>query len=405
MSNLILFDDHTWHQLLPLSFTKSIADLRIGIFTIRQKWEYYMQQKSGTLTLSHLESLYPHKNLGKDNLIINSSILPNKELVRQIKHLAEEEVLMDGEVVIALRHKSKHPPLIHKASGEWVPLVDDYQEIKVEAAYLHIQQPWDFFKLNEQAITTDFEIVRASKKAAPLPASSHFIGKDNVFIEEGATINPSFVDASNGLVYFAKGSKLLGGAMVSGSLAMCEHSVLKLGAKIYGPTTFGPYVKVGGEVGNTVIMGYSNKGHDGYLGNSVLGEWCNLGADTNSSNLKNNYGQVKVWSYASEKMENTGLQFCGLIMGDHSKCGINTMFNTGTIVGVSANIFGAGFPPKMIPSFAWGGVDGFTTYDLNKAIDTAKVVYGRRKRSLEKAEQEVLKAVFEMTKTYRDWED
>ncbi len=403
MPHLILFDDHTWHQLLPLSFTKSIADLRIGIFTIRQKWEYYFQQESGTLTLNHLTGLYPHKNLGKDNLIINSSILPNPELVRQIQHLEAEEVLVDGDIVIALRHQSKHPPLIHKASGEWVPLIDDYRVVKVEHPYIRVQAPWDFFRLNQAAIEADFEIVRATKQAAPLPASSHFVGKDNVFIEEGASINPSFFDASEGLIYIAKGSTVMGGALVSKSLALCEHAKLKLGAKIYGATTLGPHVKVGGELSNTVIMGYSNKSHDGYLGNSVLGEWCNLGADTNCSNLKNNYGMIKAWSYHTEKMEPTGLQFCGLIMGDHSKCGINTMFNTGTIVGVCANIFGAGFPPKMIPSFAWGGADGFTTYSLNKAIETAKIVYGRRNKTLGKAEQDTLKAVYEMTQVYRNW--
>ncbi|MGB1307109.1 MAG: glucose-1-phosphate thymidylyltransferase, partial [Flavobacteriales bacterium] len=216
-----------------------------------------------------------------------------------------------------------------------------------------------------------------------------------------AKVEHAILNASTGPIYVGKDAEIMEGSIVRGPLAMCENSVLKMGAKIYGATTLGPYCKVGGEVNNSVLLGYSNKGHDGFLGNSVLGEWCNLGADTNNSNLKNNYAEVKLWSYQSERFVNTGLQFCGLIMGDHSKCGINTMFNTGTVVGVSANVFGAGFPRNFVSSFSWGGSAGYMTYRLNKVFEVAEKVMQRRAIEFNQVEKDILTEVFELTKSYR----
>jgi UDP-N-acetylglucosamine diphosphorylase/glucosamine-1-phosphate N-acetyltransferase len=227
------------------------------------------------------------------------------------------------------------------------------------------------------------------------------LGKENIFLEPGAKIECATLNASTGPIYIGKDAEIMEGALIRGPFALCEHATLKMGTKIYGPTTIGPHSKVGGEVNNSVIFGYSNKAHDGFLGNSVIGEWCNLGADTNNSNLKNNYIEVKLWDYASGRFIPTGLQFCGLIMGDHSKSGINTMFNTGTVVGVSANIFGSGFPRNYIPSFSWGGAQGYITYHIDKALEVASQVMKRRDIKLDEIEQDILKHIFEITASKR----
>ncbi|MFB1003571.1 MAG: glucose-1-phosphate thymidylyltransferase, partial [Bacteroidia bacterium] len=237
------------------------------------------------------------------------------------------------------------------------------------------------------------------------PSDSNTLIGDNIFIEEGATVEAATLNSKNGPIYIGKNAEIMEGATVRGPLALCEGSVIKMGAKIYGDTTIGPYSKVGGEVSNTVFYANSNKGHDGFLGNSVIGEWCNLGADTNCSNLKNNYAQVKLWNYSKKRFLHSGLQFCGLIMGDHSKCGINTMFNTGTVVGVSANIFGASFPRNFIPSFTWGGASGFATYTVPKALETARIVMLRRNKELNNTEKEILNTVFEDSIEHRFWEN
>jgi UDP-N-acetylglucosamine diphosphorylase/glucosamine-1-phosphate N-acetyltransferase len=225
-----------------------------------------------------------------------------------------------------------------------------------------------------------------------------------LFLEPGAKAQASIFNTQTGPIYLGKDSEVMEGCLVRGGLALCEGAGLKMGAKIYGPTTIGPHAKVGGEVNNSVILGYSNKGHEGFLGNSVLGEWCNLGADTNNSNLKNTYDAVDIWDYAQGRYRSTGLQFCGLFMGDHAKTGINTMLNTGTVVGVAANVFGGGFPPKFIPDFSWGGAEGLTTHRLDKALQTAKAVMARRNTPLTEAAAQLLQAVFQQTKAYRPWE-
>jgi UDP-N-acetylglucosamine diphosphorylase/glucosamine-1-phosphate N-acetyltransferase len=262
---------------------------------------------------------------------------------------------------------------------------------------------WDIFTMNESAMSDDFQLLTKGKKSLPISSTNRVINPGSIFLEEGAKVECTMLNASAGPIYIGRNAEVMEGAMIRGPFSLGEQSQLKLGSKIYGATTIGPHCRVGGEVSNSVIFGYSNKAHDGFLGNSVIGEWCNLGADSNNSNLKNNYSQVKMWNYREENYINTGLTFCGLMMGDHSKCSINTMFNTGTVVGVSANIFGTGFPPKFIPSFSWGGSDGFKTYRLEEAVEVASRVYERRGMKLADAEQKILKYLFDATTKFRSW--
>jgi len=285
-----------------------------------------------------------------------------------------------------------------------VPEYDEKVQVKIqfEGQFTHIDKLWKIFLNNERELNADFTILADGRTSQNISSSNTLIG-DQIFVEEGAEIEGAILNAKSGPIYVGKNAKILEGAMIRNGLALCESSVIKMGAKIYGATTVGPHSKVGGEVSNSVLFGYSNKGHDGYLGNAVIGEWCNLGADTNNSNLKNNYDPVKLWNYKRGGFERTGETFCGLIMGDHSKCGINTMFNTGTVVGVSANIFGAGFPRNFIPSFSWGGPQGYSVYQLNKAFKTAEIVYERRGLNLNEVEQGILEEVFRRTEQFRNF--
>ena len=390
--NYILFDGAVRNALLPLTYTRPVADIRVGILTIREKWEKYLGLTTATLTEDYLEEKYPMVEL-EQNIMINASFLPTPTLVEKVKELNENEALFLGDDVIAF----------YTTSNQDDVNFDAYKQLECEESLLQIKNTWDIFALNDQAIRLDFELLTEGRTSEPIPDTVQYLGKENIFIEEGATLNFATLNGSTGPIYIGKNAEIMEGAVVRGPLAMCEHSVLKLGAKIYGATTLGPYCKVGGEVNNSVLFGYSNKGHDGFLGNSVLGEWCNLGADTNNSNLKNNYAEVKLWSYETGRFAKTGLQFCGLIMGDHSKCGINTMFNTGTVIGVSANIFGSGFPRNFVPSFSWGGASGFTEYKMNKVSEVAKVVMERRGLTYDEIEQNILTNVFEITQEYRNY--
>jgi UDP-N-acetylglucosamine diphosphorylase/glucosamine-1-phosphate N-acetyltransferase len=266
---------------------------------------------------------------------------------------------------------------------------------------IRIENTWDIFSKNGEAIQEDFNFITKDRKSKPIPSSNHVIDPENIFIEDGAKLEFTTLNASSGPIYIGKDTEIMEGSLIRGPLALCEGATIKLGTKIYGPTTIGPFSKVGGEVKNAVLFAYSNKGHEGFLGNSVLGEWCNLGADTNNSNMKNNYTEVRLWDYQTESFTKTGLQFCGLMMGDHSKCGINTMFNTGTVVGVSANIFGSGFPRNFVPSFSWGGHSGFTTYLTQKAFEVAKVAMARRGMEFTNQDAAILLHIFEETKKFR----
>ncbi|MAD98086.1 MAG: glucose-1-phosphate thymidylyltransferase [Flavobacteriaceae bacterium] len=388
--NYILFDGDVRDALLPFTYTKPVADLRIGILTLREKWEKYLGLTTTTITEEYLMDKYPMVEMD-ENILINASFCPTAQLVEMVMNLEENQAIYHGDDIIAFHTKD---------TQEEVDF-DSYHQIEFNGELLKVNNTWDIFSKNGAAIQQDFDLLTQGRKSQPIPDSVQCVSKENIFIEEGAKVSFAILNASAGPIYIGKNAEIMEGSVVRGPFAMCENSVLKLSAKIYGPTTLGPYCKVGGEVNNSVLMGYSSKAHDGFLGNSVLGEWCNLGADTNNSNLKNNYAEVKLWNYETGRFAPTGLQFCGLMMGDHSKCGINTMFNTGTVVGVSANIYGSGFPRNFVPSFSWGGASGMITYRLNKVFEVAEVVMSRRNLKLEEADKKILEAVFEMTDKYR----
>ncbi|MBX2958430.1 MAG: GlmU family protein [Flavobacteriales bacterium] len=387
--NVIFFEENR-AQFLPLTFTRPIADLRIGILTIREKWEKMLNVKTSTKTVEYLSKKYPAQLTSNANTIwINSCFFPNETLIAEINALQQGETLLFSGSIIAA-----NTPQLELSATE------NYTKKTTHSTPLFITKITDIFTKNEAAIQADFDLITKGRISQPLSKTNTLLG-NNIFVEEGAKVEAAILNSTTGPIYIGKDAEIMEGSVVRGPFALCEHATLKLSTKIYGATTVGPYSKVGGEVTNSVILGYSNKGHDGFLGNSVLGEWCNLGADTNNSNLKNNYAEVKLWNYATDKMEPTGLQFCGLIMGDHSKCGINTMFNTGTVVGVSANVFGGNFPPNFIPSFSWGGASGFETYQINKAFEVATQVMERRNVSFTEIDKEILTSVFQLTSHYR----
>ncbi|TBN04778.1 glucose-1-phosphate thymidylyltransferase [Hyunsoonleella flava] len=388
--NYILFDGPARNNLLPFTFTRPVADIRVGILTIREKWESYLDTTTTTVTEDYLSEKYPMVEM-EENIMVNASYLPNFQLVEMIKGLKENQAIFKGEDVIAF----------HAKEGQDNIDFESYDNIEFGSECLKIEYTWDIFSKNGEAIQEDFTLITKNRTSQAIPTSNNVIASENIFLEEGAKLEFTTLNASNGPIYIGKNAEIMEGSVIRGPLALCDSATIKLSSKIYGPTTVGPHSKVGGEVNNAVLFGFSNKGHDGFLGNSVLGEWCNLGADTNNSNLKNNYAEVRLWDYQTEGFAKTGLQFCGLMMGDHSKCGINTMFNTGTVVGVSANIFGSGFPRNFVPSFSWGGSSGFTTYLTKKAFEVAKVVMSRRKIDFSKQDQDILEHVFEETKKYR----
>ena len=390
--NYILFDSDVRDALLPFTYTRPVADIRIGILTIREKWEKHLGFTTTTITEAYLEEKYPMVEM-EQNVLLNASYIPTKSLVALVAGLQENQAIFKGEDVIAFYAKD---------SQEEVDFTS-YEHIEYQDEILQVKNTWDIFALNDQALQLDFDFLTENRTSQPIPDGVHAIHKDQIFIEEGASVTYASLNASTGPIYIGKDASVLEGSLIRGPFAMCENAVVKMGTKIYGATTLGPHCKVAGEINNAVLFGYSSKGHEGYLGNSVLGEWCNIGADTNNSNLKNNYAEVKLWSYETERFAKTGLQFCGLIMGDHSKCGINTMFNTGTVVGVSANIFGSGFPRNFIPSFSWGGASGFTTYQTKKAFEVAEIVMKRRAIVFDENERKILEHVFEETSKYRNY--
>ena len=394
--NYILFEDEARISLLPLTHTRPVAEIRVGILRIREKWQKHLEGNFSFLTESYLQDKYPYSPLA-ENIFINGSVLPTSSLVKEIQSLKPGEKLVLENVVVACKTD---------VNVKNIKSIDEIEFSKSKnciTEFIKINYNWDIFTQNELAMTADFSLLTKGRKTIGLSQTNTVITPGNVFLEEGAKVECAMLNASGGIIYIGKDAEIMEGAMIRGPFALGDHSQVRMGAKIYGATTIGPHSKVGGEISNSVIMGYSNKSHDGFLGNSVLGEWCNLGADSNNSNLKNNYSKIKVWNYKEEDYINTGLQFCGLIMGDHSKCSINTMFNTGTVVGVSANIFGNGFPPKFIPSFAWGGSEGFITYRIEDALDVAQRVYERRKEDFNTIEKDILRHLFEVTTKFRSW--
>ena len=397
--HVLLFDDPAIRpHLLPFTFTRPISGLRCGILTLAEKWQHRLQLPIGYLTELYLQAKYPAGSVQGPALVINGAICPSDILVQQVQRLQPGEALYSDQTLVAA----------HLADASMVAelIQDGFQKThEVAEPITIIQQVWHLFLYNGAEIRRDFNLLTKGRQSEPV-GDVHTIvyAPENIFIEPGVKIRAAILNAENGPIYLGKNSQVHEGAIIRGPFALGEESHINPGAKMRGDNSVGPYCKVGGEVANSIFFGYSNKGHEGYVGNSVIGEWCNLGADTNTSNLKNNYAPVKIWSHAAGRFVNTGQQFCGLMMGDHSKCGINTMFNTGTVVGVAANIFGAGFPRTFIPSFSWGGAAGFETFKLPKVTEVAERVMARRQLAYDAVEQSIMQHVFEATAKDRVWE-
>jgi len=390
---IIFFDDNAHQSLLPLTFTRPVADLRIGILTIAEKWAKHLKSDFSFYTQEWLQGKFP-LNVEEDNLFIYGGVCPDEHLLEAIDRLQQGEALAYNGQLLAVK-------LNESGALSFDPKTEFDNVVKLEHLPVLIRYPEDIFRKNDIELRRDFNLLTKGRSSASISATNIIIGND-FFAEEGAIADCSTFNTTNGPIYLANNTEVWEGTHIRGGFAICEHSQVKMGAKIYGATTVGPYCRVGGELNNAVIWGYSSKGHEGYLGNAVLGEWCNIGADSNNSNLKNNYDDVKLWDYTSQRFRKTGLQFCGLIMADHAKCAINTMFNTGTIVGVSANIFGAGFPRNFIPDFSWGGPQGLETYSIKRMFVTAEKVFARRDhRNFDENEQSILKKVFELTEEHR----
>lgn len=392
--NYILFDDRRT-DLLPFTYTRPVSEIRCGILSITEKWAHHLEGDISFLTEDYLQAKYP-VNYASDNIYINGSIFPDDDLLEAIDRMEEGDLLfhLNKEKVIAFKTAQK------------VELNDleshQFAQHNYDSDLLDINDVWDIFSKNAITLERDFDLLTKGRTSQAIDDTNMHIG-NRLFIEEGAKVQGAILNSTSGPIYVGKDAEIMEGSVVRGGLALCEGAVLKLSSKIYGATTVGPYSKVGGEVNNSVIFGYSNKGHDGFLGNSVLGEWCNLGADTNVSNLKNNYAEIKIWNFDKMGFKNSGLQFCGMMMGDHSKSGINTMFNTATVVGVSSNIYGGGFPRNFIPSFSWGGSEKWVVYRTNKAFEVAEKMMERRKVPFTDADKAILNHVFEITKSHRNF--
>ncbi|MFY0672848.1 MAG: GlmU family protein [Bacteroidia bacterium] len=391
--NLVFIDTHSREKLLPLTYTRPTSQLRCGILTLEEKWKFYLHGEFSHLTAPYLQEKYP-LSFKDDNWVINPLVLPTKQLIEEIHYLDQGAALYKDNDLIAARISKAELEEWQKGSRPNLEILT----LKPEAVI--IEFAWHLFQNNKEQIARDFELLTKGRNSSTVHESTTLIGSQ-IFIEEGAQVINCSLNALDGPIYIGKNANVLDGAFIKGPFALCEGATVNMGAKIRDGSTIGPYSKVGGEINNSIFIGYSNKGHDGFLGNSVLGEWCNLGADTNTSNLKNNYSNVRVHNIAKNESFDTKTQFCGLIMGDHSKAGINTMFNTGTVVGVSANIYGGDFPPKYIPSYAWGGASGFAEYKFDKALDVAERVMSRRKKDLNAIEKSILNTIFENTKQER----
>ncbi|MGB3592486.1 MAG: GlmU family protein [Nonlabens sp.] len=387
--NYILADFNSHKALLPFTYTRPVSEIRCGILTMTQRWKHFLNQEISFQTEQYLQTKYP-LHTSQDNIVVAGNAVATQNLVDKIVSLKPQQKLMAGNNMVAYRVRELHTPTIELE-----------QVLYLEDEVLFIENTWDIFSKNGVVMELDFATITNGRTSQPIPSTVQTINSENIFIEQGAVLNHSSLNATEGPIYIGQDAEVMEGSLIRGGFALLNNSATKLGTKIYGPTTVGPHSKVGGEVGNSVIFGYSNKGHEGYMGNSVMGEWCNIGADSNTSNLKNNYAEVKLWDYETNRFAKTGLQFCGLMLGDHSKCGINTMFNTGTVVGVSANIYGAGYPRNFIPSFSWGGPQGMMTYKTSKAYEVASVVMQRRKLDFTKTDQDILDHIFEITKPYR----
>ncbi|MBQ7490387.1 MAG: GlmU family protein [Bacteroidales bacterium] len=382
--NIIFFDDTNSAHLKPFTLTRPAAEIRIGIMTIREKWEKIMQAKCSWLTAEYLQKKYP-VTVEDENVLVASSLLPTPELTKAVKKLQIGDGLYKNGFLLAAK-------LGKSASIGDICRIEEFDD-----EISQIASVTDIFMKNDEELRKDFKIITKSRKSAEISATNLIIGdKKDIFVEKGAKIEGAILNCSAGPIYIGKETEVMEMATIRGPFALCEHSQVKMSAKIYGATTIGPWCKVGGELSNVVFFGYSNKAHDGFLGNSVVGEWCNFGADTNASNLKNNYSTIKIWNYERKRFRDTGLQFCGLFMGDHSKCGINSMFNSGTIVGVGCNLFGTGYYRNLVDSFSYGGPNtGYEKYRLDKVIETAEQVFARRHKTFDETEKEIMEYLWE----------
>lgn len=398
MANVILFDtNETRKPLLPLAYTRAMADFRIGILSIREKWEKDLVQNTNVLTAPYLQPKYPFSAIGKTTLYIAGNLLPNAHLISEIKSLNEGEALYSADNKLLAFYSATHIPFENIAEAASALTAKN-----TSTEFLLLEKLFHIFTWNGAEIERDFVRITQGKKTQLLSSTNILIGPpEKLFIEEGAVVEASILNTQKGVIYIGKNAEIMENSTIRAPFALCDDATVKMSAKVYGDTTIGAHCKVGGEVSNTVFFPYSNKGHDGFLGNSVIGEWCNLGADTNTSNLKNNYASIDVWNYALENYEHTGLQFHGLIMGDHAKSGINTMFNTGTVVGVSANVFGSGFPKKFIPSFTWGAVESVYTFKFEQAMEVATRMMERRNIALSETDRAILKFAFEEDAKFR----
>jgi UDP-N-acetylglucosamine diphosphorylase/glucosamine-1-phosphate N-acetyltransferase len=393
--NIILFGDDHWFDLLPLTFTRPIAEIRVGILTIKEKWEKLLGHSASYITQDYLSEKY-RISIQEENLLINSTFLPTPFLIEEVKRLKLNQAIIINEEMIAAKVSKEQLNLLNEDPETFNTLesleIDPNNVNKlVRLTSLH-----HIFELNSQEIVNDFNLITKGRESASISETNKVLGNNGIFLEEGVSMECCIINTTEGPVYIGKQAQVMEGSLLRGPIAICDHAIVKMGSKIYGGTTAGPYCRLGGEVKNVVMFANSNKGHEGFLGDSVIGEWCNIGADTNTSNLKNNYQPVKLWSYPNKKFENTGLQFCGLIMGDHSKCGINTMFNTGTVVGVACNVFGDGYPRNFIPSFSWGGAAGFTDHHIDKAIETATTVMARRNQLMSDVDQKIIRHIYNL---------
>lgn len=397
--NVVLFDDESQNHMLPLTYLRPLSEIRMGIFNFRERWENFFQFETSWLTKHYLREKYP-LIINNNNIFINGRVIANHELAKCIMNLNPNELLIHDNTIlaIALSRNDVYKRNLQTLEYLRTEIFEDLKAIKYNSQVIKIEHPWHLFQFNNTVLKNDFEYMRANRQSKYISSTNTLIGSlEDVFVEHDAIVECSVINTKEGPVYIGKGVEVMEMSCLRGPVALCDKSSVKIGTKIYGSTTIGPYCKVGGEISNSVFIGYSNKVHDGFVGDSVIAEWCNLGAGTNFSNLKNTYDQVKIWSFSEKRFVETGLQFCGTIMGDHSKTGINTMLNTGTVIGVSANIFGSGYPRQYIPSFAWGGATGFIKYQFEKAIETARRVCARRNVILSDVDIEILRKIYEMS--------
>lgn len=399
----IVFVDGAGHQtLLPLTFTRPVAALRLGILTIAEKWSLNLELPYSFKTEDYLQAKFPLQNNDTDRLLIFGGLLPHQELLEPVKNLKTgQAIVREDELLVARVNQSQCQAIFGGESG----FLEKQQAPENTAV---VSKPYHLVALNKHELINDFDLITRNRASEKLSPSVKVVGAhkqpdliNRIFIEPGAVVEDVTLNPSEGPVYIGRDAVVMEGSLIRGPFAMCEHAQVNMGSKIYGGTTLGPWCKAGGELNNALLLGYSNKGHDGFLGDSVVGEWCNLGADTNTSNLKNDFAEVKLWDYPSCRFLKTGLQFLGLIMGDYSRCGINTMFNSGTVIGVACNLHGTGYPRNFVPSFALGGAQGFKLNSLKEACKTARMAMARRKVTFSADDEAMLSEIFETTRTFR----